>query len=175
MRRMKRMVVEAAVCLLLVGLAMELLKPTACACTQPRGPATFEASTLVHASRGGSVGLVTVTAGGGQVRTNPTTGEAETSIRVAATSWVGTVPTTLWVNEDHISSSGLSLEAFRPGTQWVVTVKNADAGMRSYPLPVVGDTVRLPWKQLVGDGVDGPKPEVMNLDVLRGMARRQQS
>ena len=55
-----------------------------------------------------------------------------------------------------------------------VKVKNADAGMRSYPLPVVGDTVRLPWKHLVGE-VDGPKREVVNLDVLRGIAQRQQS
>ena len=175
---MKRMVVEAAVCLLLVGLAMAWLNPPrACGCIRPRSAADFDVSFFVRTPGGSgwSVGLVTVTAGGGEVRTNPTTGDVETSIRVAATSWVGTVPTRLWVDEDDdLSSSGLPLAAFRPGTHWVVKVKNADAGIRNYPLPVVGDTVRLPWKQLVGE-VDGPKREVVNLEMLRGIAQRQQS
>ena len=169
---MKRIVVVGVgACLLLVASLLVWLSPSTCACTRL---APFKISSFVDANREWSVGLVTVTAGGGEVRTNPTIGGAETSIRVAATSWVGTVPTTLWINEDHVSLSGLSLEAFRPGTQWVVDVRNADAGMGRHPLPVVGNTVRLPWKHIRGD-VEGPTPEVVNLDELRGMARSQPS
>jgi hypothetical protein len=166
---MKR-IVGVAACLLLGAFLLVWLTPSACACSRFQ---TFKMSDLVLTSPELSVGLVTVMAGGGEVRTNPTTGGAETSIRVAVTNWVGTVPTTLWVNEDYVSSSGLSLEAFRPGTQWVVRVHNADAGIGRHPLPVVGNTVRLPWKYIKGD-VEGPTPEVVNLDELRGMARKQQ-
>jgi hypothetical protein len=56
----------------------------------------------------------------------------------------------------------------------VVRVQNVDAGMSGHPLPVVGDTVRIPWQHIAADP-EGPKPEVVNLDELRGMARRQQS
>jgi hypothetical protein len=91
-----------------------------------------------------------------------------------ATSWVGTVPTTLWIKaDDDLSPSELSLAAFRPGMQWVVRVQNADAGMSNYPLPVVGNTARLPWWHINYD-VEGPGPNVVNLDALRGMARSQQ-
>ena len=80
---------------------------------------------------------------------------AETSIKVVPTSWVGTVPTTLWVTGggvDHpihgplrtFGASGPAPEAFRPGTQWVVQVRTADAWMTNHPLPVVGNTVRIP-------------------------------
>jgi hypothetical protein len=78
-------------------------------------------------ANGDGVGLISVTARGGENRSNPTTGDAESSIRVAATSWVGTIPTTLWINDGALSLSGLALPAFRPGTQWVVRVQNADA------------------------------------------------
>lgn len=60
------------------------------------------------------------------------------------------------------------------GTQWVVRVQNASAGMSGHPLPIVGDTVRIPWEHIAADP-EGPQPEVVNLDALRGMARRQQS
>jgi hypothetical protein len=67
----------------------------------------------------------------------------------------------------------VAMAAFRPGTQWVVRVQNADAGMSNYPLPVVGNTARLPWWHINYD-VEGPGPNVVNLDALRGMARSQQ-
>jgi hypothetical protein len=167
---MKWVVAGVAATLLLSGLAMALIQPT-CGCS----PFSYVGvSDLVRAYPGESVGLVTVTAGGGEVRINPTTGGAETSIRVAPSSWVGTVPTTLWANDGNLSSSGLSVEAFQPGTQWMVRVQNTDAGMSAHPLSVVGDTVRIPWEHVAADS-EGPKPEVVNLHALRGMARRQQS
>jgi hypothetical protein len=166
----KRVVAGVAATLLLSALAMALIQP-ACGCSSF---SYVGVSDLVRAYPGLSVGLVTVTAGGGEVRTNPATGGTETSIRVAPISWVGTVATMLWVTDDTLSSSGLSLAAFRPGTQWVVRVQNADAAMSHHPLLVVGDTVRIPWEHLAADP-EGPKPEVVNLDELRGMARRQQS
>ena len=71
-----------------------------------------------------------MTAGGGKVRHDEDY-MAATSIRVAPTSWVGTVPTTLWVDGgvvDHptdgrlrtVRASGFAPEAFRPGTRWAV-------------------------------------------------------
>jgi hypothetical protein len=91
---------------------------------------------------------VTVTAGGGKVRHDEDY-MAETSIKVAPTSWVGTVPTTLWVDGgvvDHptkgrlmtVRAAGFAPQAFRPGTQWVVQVRNADAWMPNHPRPDVG-------------------------------------
>jgi hypothetical protein len=162
---MKRAVVALTACLLLGGLAMARLTGPACGCTRF---AYVGLRDLVRASPGTSVGLILVTARGGENRSNPTTGDAESSIRVTATNWAGTIPTQLWVNAGAISLSGLSLPALRPGTQWVVRVQNADTTMSRYPLPVVGDTVRIPWDYMNADPKD-PKPEVVNLDELRSM------
>jgi len=123
---------------------------------------------------------VTVTAGGGKVRHD---GDymAQTSIKVAPDSWVGTVPTTLWVDGgvvDHptygrlrtVRAAGFAPEAFQRGTNWVVQVRNADAWMPNHPLPVVGNTVRIPVT--AADDIDGGDPKVVNLDALRSRAER---
>ena len=174
---MRRIVVGVAAGLLLGGSAIASVPP-ACADTFIKG---LKVSTFVRATPGFSVGLVTVTAGGGKVRHDENY-MAETSVKVAATSWVGTVPTTLWVRGgviNHptkgllrtIGSSGPSPEAFRPGTQWVVQVRNADAWMSNHPLPVVGNTVRIPGIP-AADDIDGGDPKVVSLDALRGRAER---
>jgi hypothetical protein len=173
---MRRIVVGLAAGLLLGGSAIVSIPP-ACADTFIKG---LKVSHFVRATPGFSVGLVTVTAGGGKVRHDENY-MAETSIKVAATSWVGTVPTTLWVRGGVINhptkgllrtvgSSGPSPEAFRPGTQWVVQVRNADAWMPNHPLPVVGNTVRISVP--AADDVDGGDPKVVSLDALRGRAER---
>jgi hypothetical protein len=173
---MKRIVVGVAAGLLLGGSAIASI-PAACADTFIRG---LKVSHFVRATPGFSVGLVTVTAGGGKVRHDENY-MAETSIKVVPTSWVGTVPTTLWVRGgvvDHptkgllrtVGSSGPSPEAFRPGTQWVVQVRNADGWMSPHPLPVVGNTVRIPRGIPAADDVDGGDPKVVSLDALRGRA-----
>jgi hypothetical protein len=183
---MRRISVGLAATVLFGWFMIALFQPrTACGCTLAR-PAQI--SQLVRARPGWSVGLVTVTAGGGEVRTNPTTGGVETSVTVAPTSWVGTVPSTLWVTNDvgHrppkrllrtvVSSSRPSLEAFRPGTQWVVRVRNVDAWMSGRALPVVGDIARIPFERvIVIDDVDGADPMEVSLDALRASARRQES
>jgi hypothetical protein len=166
---MKRVVVGGAAFLLLGGLVWALTQP-ACGCTPFNYVGVRD---LVYAYQGQSVGLISVTAVGGEVRST-SIGDAETSIRVAATSWVGTVPTTLWVNDRDLSLSGLSVAAFGPGTQWVVRVRDADAAMSTYPLPVVGDTVWIPWEHISAADPEDPKPEVVNLDALRGMARSRE-
>jgi hypothetical protein len=175
---MRRIAVGVVALLLLGWLAVAWISP-ACGCTR-LGP--LRLSNLVGVDQEWSVGLVTVTAGGGEVRTNPR--GVETSVKVAPTSWVGTVPSTLWVTDEvghhpikrllrmGSSSARPSLEAFRPGTQWVVRVQNADAWMGSLPLLVVGNTVRVPKGDFIDD-VDGADPKVVDLDALRGMARRQ--
>jgi hypothetical protein len=89
---MRRIVVEVAAGLLVDGSAIAS-SPPACADTFPRG---LKVSHLVRVSPGWSVGLVTA-AGGGKVRHDEDY-MAETSIKVAPTSWVGTMPTTLWVD-----------------------------------------------------------------------------
>lgn len=174
---MRRIVVGLAAGLLLGGSAIASIPP-ACADTFIKG---LKVSHFVRVSTGSSVGLVTVKAGGGKVRHDENY-MAETSIRVAATSWVGTVPATLWVRGGVINhptkgllrtvgSSGPSPEAFRPGTQWVVQVRNADAWMSPHPLPVVGDTVRILGIP-AADDIDGGDPKVVSLDALRGRAER---
>jgi hypothetical protein len=173
---MRRIVVGVAAGLLLGGSAIAS-SPPACADTFIKG---LKVSHLVRPTPGWSVGLITVTAGGGKVRHDENY-MAETSIKVAPTSWVGTVPTTLWVTGgvvDHpsdgplrtVTASGFAPEAFRPGTQWVVQVRDADAWMPNYPLPVVGSTVRIPIP--AADDVDGGDPKVVNLDALRSKAER---
>ena len=151
---MKRAVVALTACLLLGGLAMARLTRPACGCTRLGHSGVRD---LVHASPGMSVGLISVTTGDRENRSNPTTGDAETSIRVAATSWVATIPSTLWINAGDLSLSGLSLAAFRPGTQWELRVQNADAAMSADPLPVVGDSARIPWEHMNADPKD-PRP-----------------
>ena len=97
---MSRISVGAAATVLLGGFLMALALPQprpACGCTLA-WPGKI--SDLVRVGPELSVGLVTVTAGGGEVRTNAITGEVETSVTVAPTSWVGTIPTTLWVTND---------------------------------------------------------------------------
>lgn len=173
---MRRIVVGLAAALLLGGSAIASIPP-ACADTFVKG---LKVSQLVRVSPGWSVGLVTVTARDGKVRHDEDY-MAETSIKVAPTSWVGTVPTTLWVDGgivDHptkgrlrtVRAAGFAPEAFRPGTRWVVQVRNADAWMPNHPLPVVGNTVRIPIP--AADDVDGGDPKVVNLDALRGKAER---
>jgi len=176
---MKRIVVGLAAGLLLGGSAIASIPP-ACADTFIKG---LKVSHFVRVSAGWSgwsVGLVTVKAGGGKVRHDKDY-MAETSVEVAPTSWVGTVPTTLWVTGgvvNHptdgplrtVTASGFAPEAFRPGTQWVVQVRNADAWMPNHPLPVVGNTVRFP--SLAADDIDGVDPKVVSLDALRGRAER---
>jgi hypothetical protein len=173
---MRRIVVGVAAGLLLGGSAIAS-SPPACADTYPRG---LKVSHLVRVSPGWSVGLVTVTAGAGKVRHDEDY-MAETSIKVDPTSWVGTVPTTLWVDGgvvDHptrgllrtVRAAGFAPEAFRPGTQWVVQVRDADAWMPNHPLPVVGNTVRIPVP--AADDVDGGDAKVVNLDALRSRAER---
>jgi hypothetical protein len=174
---MRRIVVGVAA-LLLVGGSVLAWTSQACACSRV-GP--FRLSNVVHVDQGWSIGLVTVTAGGGQVRTNPR--GVETSVKVAPTSWVGTVPSTLWVTDEgaphpikrllrmESSSARSSVAAFRPGTQWVVRVQNADAWMGSFRLLVVGNTVQVPKGNIIDD-VDGADPTVVDLDALRAMARR---
>jgi hypothetical protein len=176
---MRRIIVGVAAGLLLGGSAIASIPP-ACADTFIRG---LKVSHFVGATPGlSSVGLVTVTAGGGKVRHDENY-MAETSIKVVPTSWVGTVPTTLWVRGgvvDHptegllrtFGASGPSPEAFRPGTQWVVQVRNADGWMSPHPLPVVGNTVRIPRGIPAADDVDGGDPKVVSLDALRGGAER---
>jgi hypothetical protein len=166
---MKRVVVGIAACLLLGVLALARLTGPACGCSRFN---YIGLGDLVRASPGTSIGLISVTTGDRENRSNPTTGDTETSIRVAATSWVGTIPTTLWINAGDLSFSGLSLGAFQPGTRWVVSVRDADGRMGRYPLPVVGDTARIPWEHINADPKD-PKPEAVNLDELRRMARSQ--
>jgi hypothetical protein len=95
---MRRIVVGVAAVLVLGGFVMASTRQ-ACGCTPAR---PVKVSAHVRVIPGWSVGLVTVTAGGGEVRTNPTNGGVETSVKVAPTSWVGTVPTTLWVTEDVV-------------------------------------------------------------------------
>ena len=173
---MRRIVVGVAAGLLLGGSAIASIPP-ACADTFIKG---LKVSHFVRATPGFSVGLVTVTAGGGKVRHDENY-MAETSIKVAPTSWVGIVPTTLWITGgvvDHpsdgplrtVTASGFAPEAFRPGMQWVVQVRTADAWMSNHPLPVVGDTVRIPWP--AADNIDGGDPKVVNLDALRGKAEQ---
>jgi hypothetical protein len=173
---MRRIVVGVAAGLLLGGSAIAS-SPPACADTFIKG---LKVSHLVRPTPGWSVGLITVTAGGGKVRHDENY-MAETSIKVAPTSWVGTVPTTLWVTGgvvDHpsdgplrtVTASGFAPEAFRPGTQWVVQVRDADAWMPNHPLPVVGNTVRIPIP--AADDIDGGDPKVVNLDALRSKAER---
>jgi hypothetical protein len=173
---MRRIVIGVAAGLLLGGSAIAS-SPPACADTFRRD---LKVSHLVRVDPGWSVGLVTVTAGGGKVRHDEHY-MAETSIKVAPTSWIGTVPTTLWVDGgavDHpthgrlrtVRAAGFGPEAFRPGTQWVVQVRNADAWMPNYPLPVVGNTVRIPIP--AADDIDGGDPKVVNLDALRSRADR---
>jgi hypothetical protein len=173
---MRRIVVGVAAGLLLGGSAIAS-SPPACADTFIKG---LKVSHLVRPTPGWSVGLITVTAGGGKVRHDESY-MAETSIKVAPTSWVGTVPTTLWVTGgvvDHpsdgplrtVTASGFAPEAFRPGTQWVVQVRDADAWMPNHPLPVVGNTVRIPIP--AADDIDGGDPKVVNLDALRSRAER---
>lgn len=167
---MRRIVVGLAAALLLGGSAIASI-PSACADTFIKG---LKVSHFVRVGPGWSVGLVTVTAGGGKVRHDEDY-MAETSIKVVPTSWVGTVPTTLWVDGgvvDHptdgrlrtVRAAGFAPEAFRPGTQWVVQVRDADAWMPNHPLPVVGNSVRIP--RLAADDVDGGDPKVVNLDAL---------
>ena len=175
---MRRIVVGLAAALLLGGSAIASIPP-ACADTFIKG---LKVSQLVRVSPGWSVGLVTVTAGGGKVRHDENY-MAETSIKVVPTSWVGTVPTTLWVTGgvvDHpihgplrtFGASGFAPEAFRPGTQWVVQIRDADAWMTNHPLPVVGNTVRIPRGIPATDDIDGGDPKVVNLDALRSRAAR---
>jgi hypothetical protein len=173
---MRRIVIGVAAGLLLGGSAIASIPP-ACADTYPRD---LKVSQFVRPTAGWSVGLVTVTAGGGKVRHDEDY-MAETSIKVAPTSWVGTVPTTLWVDGgivDHptkgrlmtVRAAGFAPQAFLPGTQWVVQVRNADAWMPNHPLPVVGNTVRVPIP--AADDIDGGDPKVVNLDALRSRAGR---
>jgi hypothetical protein len=173
---MRRIVIGVAAGLLLGGSAIAS-SPPACADTYPTD---LKVSRFVRPTPGWSVGLVTVTAGGGKVRHDEDY-MAETSIKVAPTSWVGTVPTTLWVDGgvvDHptrgllrtVRAAGFAPEAFRPGTRWVVQVRNADAWMPNHPLPVVGNTVRIPIP--AADDIDGGDPKVVNLDALRSRAAR---
>lgn len=174
---MRRIVVGVVAGLLLGGSAIAS-SPPACADTFIKG---LKVSHLVRVGPGWSVGLVTVTAGGGKVRHDEDY-MAETSVEVAPTSWVGTVPTTLWVDGgvvDHptkgrlmtVRAAGFAPQAFRPGTQWVVQVRNANAWMPNHPLPVVGNTVRIPIP--AADDIDGGDPKVVNLDALRSRAGRR--
>jgi hypothetical protein len=173
---MRRILVGIAAGLLLGGSAIAS-SPPACADTFIKG---LKVSHLVRPTPGWSVGLVTVTEGGGKVRHDEDY-MAETSIKVAPISWVGTVPTTLWVTGgvvNHptdgrlrtVTASGFAPEAFTPGTQWVVQVRDADAWMPNHPLPVVGNTVRISVP--AADDVDGGDPKVVSLDALRGRAER---
>jgi hypothetical protein len=173
---MRRIVIGVAAGLLLGGSAIASIPP-ACADTYPTD---LKVSRFVRPTAGWSVGLVTVTAGGGKVRHDEDY-MAETSIKVAPTSWVGTVPTTLWVDGgvvDHptkgrlmtVRAAGFAPQAFTPGTRWVVQVRNADAWMPNHPLPVVGNTVRIPIP--AADDIDGGDPKVVNLDALRSRAER---
>ena len=67
---MMRVVAGVAATLLLSGLTMVWLSPSGCACS----PLLYVGvSDLVRAYPGLSVGLVTVTAGGGEVRTKAST------------------------------------------------------------------------------------------------------
>jgi hypothetical protein len=100
---MTRVVVGITPCLLLGGLVLAWLTRPACGCTRYGYVGMRD---LVHAYPGMSVGMVSVTAGGGGNR------------------------------------------------------------------PVAGDSVRIPWGHINADP-DGPKPEVVNLDALRSMARSQ--
>jgi hypothetical protein len=75
-----------------------------------------------------------------------------------------------WTADDRPRASGFAPEAFRPGTQWVVQVRNADAWVPNHPLPVVGNTVRISIP--AGDDVDGGDPKVVSLDALRARAER---
>jgi hypothetical protein len=174
---MRRIIVGVAAGLLLAGSAIAS-SPPACADTFIKG---LKVSHLVRPTPGWSVGLVTVTEGGGKVRHDENY-MAETSIKVVPISWVGTVPTTLWVDGgvvDHptdgplrtVRASGFAPEAFPPGTQWVVQVRDADAWMPNHPLPVVGNTVRISVP--AADDVDGGDPKVVSLDALRGRAERR--
>jgi hypothetical protein len=175
---MRRIVVGVAAGLLLGGSAIASIPP-ACADTYRTD---LKVSHFVRVDPGLSVGLVTVTAGGGKVRHDEHY-MAETSIKVVPTSWVGTVPTTLWVDGgvvDHptegrlmtVRAAGFAPEAFRPGTQWVVQVRDVDAWMPNHPLPVVGNTVRIPRGIPAADDIDGGDPKVVSLDALRSRAER---
>jgi len=159
---MRRIVVGVAAGLLLGGSAIASIPP-ACADTYRTD---LKVSHFVRVDPGLSVGLVTVTAGGGKVRHDEHY-MAETSIKVVPTSWVGTVPTTLWVDGgvvDHptegrlmtVRAAGFAPEAFRPGTQWVVQVRDVDAWMPNHPLPegvhlsVVTQDCAFPREAVVG-------------------------
>ena len=95
---MKRILIGIATTLFLGWFVVVSTLP-ACACSPLR---SVSLRALVRPGPGWSVGLVTVTAGGGEIRTNPSTGRSETAIRVAPASWVGTLPTTLWVPNDAV-------------------------------------------------------------------------
>ena len=101
-------------------------------------------------------------------------------MKVTGEDWVGKLPTRVWV-PGPLDPGGTSCQdcanyiGFQEnGSQWVVTVRDADAKLID-AWPVVGRQVGVPQdRQLpIADDVDGGNPQVVDVDALKARAGRR--
>jgi hypothetical protein len=136
-------------------------------------------SGAVRLAPGFSAGLVTVVGLTGQRRPNPNGGGPQLAVQVTGAAWVGKLPAKVWV---WVSSPGscpdcVVLDPVRlgeKGSQWVVTVRDADAELVD-AWPVWRGKVGIPQgRQLpIADDVDGGNPYVVDVEALKARAGRR--
>jgi hypothetical protein len=135
-------------------------------------------SGAVRLPPGYSNGLVTSQGLTGQRRPDPDRGAPQLVVRVTGTAWVGKRPGRVWIPGLGASCPDcVVLDPVRlgkKGSQWVVTVRDADA-MLIDAWPVSRGKVGIPQGgQLpIADDVDGGNPQVVDVDALKARAGRR--
>ena len=152
------------------------------ATTTTRGINPVKLSNIIRLDPGYSAGLVTVIGLTGQRRHDPSWGRTLLAVRVTGTDWVGKLPTRVWMPGPwDPGTSCQDCPAYEDGlqekgTQWVVTVRDADAKLTGAFLVLHGK-VRIPQRasgQLpIADDVDGGNPSVVDVDALKARAGRR--
>jgi hypothetical protein len=148
--------------------------------TTSRGPAGVKLSGAVRLQAGLSGGLVTVKGLTGQRRPDPDGFGTQLAVRVTGAAWVGKLPTRVWVWVPGPGTSCQDCADLDPvrlgekGSQWVVTVRDADAKLID-AWPVYGRQVQVPQdRQLpIADDVDGGDPRVVDVAALKARAGRR--
>jgi hypothetical protein len=135
-------------------------------------------SGAVRLGPGLSVGLVTSQGLTGQRRPDPDGGGTQLAVQVAGAAWVGKLPARVWIPGLGTSCPDcVVLDPVRlgeKGSQWVVTVRDADAKLID-AWPVSRGKVGIPQdRQLPAvDDVDGGNPYVVDVDALKARAGRR--
>jgi hypothetical protein len=153
---------------------------TSAAAAQPpttlSGLAGVKLSGAFRLPPGYSAGLVTSQGLTGQRRPDPDGGPPQLAVQVAGAAWVGKLPAREWIRRSQ-REDGVNLDAFRlgvKGTQWVVTVRDADAELID-AWPAYGRQVLIPQGRQIPivDDVDGGNPQVVDVDALKARAGRR--